>query len=329
MLAGAASVFANPVEVTLTPPVEDVWVYSFGQGALASAAPTFAGDFSDPFPDRFGSLFLTFDATDQLPATDRPSRLIGFTLELGMLNSSTFDQSDGVLYDATFDPVGTYLDPSSDADPGRPVELYAVGYRNGFTFESWRDANYPVTGVDGYNAIPIDFPAGLLTGRVIDNSVSDGFDTLPLAIGTTPDLLEATDGTLRVLDLARWTFEAGPLTTEELVYFNAQLDSGSISFMVSSLQLAGFDGMGGDEIYPRFATLETFFPIDDASVDLQFEVSPPADVNTDFAVDIEDLYAWEQGSGLLDIDDNNAVDAADRAQLLTTLRSSELSDVLP
>ena len=319
MLAGAASVFANPVEVTLTPPVEDVWVYSFGQGALASAAPTFAGDFSAPFPDRFGSLFLTFDATDQLPATDRPSRLIGFTLELGMLNSSTFDQNDGVLYDATFDPVGTYLDPSSDADPGRPVELYAVGYRNGFTFESWRDANYPVTGVDGYNAIPIYFPAGLLTGRVIDNSVSDGFDTLPLAIGTTPDLLEATDGTLRVLDLARWTFEAGPLTTE----------AGSISFMVSSLQLAGFDGMGGDEIYPRFATLETFFPIDDASVDLQFEVSPPADVNTDFAVDIEDLYAWEQGSGLLDIDDNNAVDAADRAQLLTTLRSSELSDGLP
>jgi hypothetical protein len=331
-VAGVAAFMAAPalaeprVSVTLTPPAEDVWVYTFGQGAFATAAPTFAGDFSDPFPDRFGTLFLTFDATGLLPDSDRPVRLNGFILELSMLNSSTFDQNNGIFYDPTYDPVATYIDPNADTDPGRPVELYAVGYRNGFIFETWRDANYPVTGPDGYNAVPIDFPADTSTGRFVDDSVSNEFDTLPLATGTTPDLLEATDGTLRVLDLARWSFDASALNPAERDFFTSQLESGSISFMVSSLQLAGFDGMGGDEIYPRFATLETIFPVEEASVELDFEVSPPADVNTDFGVDIEDLYAWEQDSGLRDVDENGIVDDSDRAVLLAALRADELDD---
>lgn len=325
----ASASTADRVVLTLTPPAEDVWVYTFGQGAFATAAPTFAGDFSDPFPDRFGTLFLTFDATGFVPDSDRPIRLTGFSLELSMLNSSTFDQTDGVFYDPTYDPVASYVDPSTDTDPGRPIELYAVGYRNGFTFETWRDANYPVSGADGYNAVPIDFPSDSHPGRRVDESVSDGFDTIPLAIGTTPDLIEATDGTLRVLDLARWTFEAADLTRAESDFFTAQIDAGSISFMVSSLQLAGFDGMGGEEIYPRFATLETAFPIEDARVELSIEVSAPADVNTDFTVDIEDLYAWEQGSGLRDVDEDGSVTAADRSALIATLREDELADVAP
>lgn len=324
----AVTARSNP-PVTLSPQSHDVWVYTFGQGAAATVAPTFAGVFDDPDPDRFGCFFLAFDAQAALPDTDRPFRLTGFTLHLSMLNSSSFDQNNGVFYDPTYDTLETFLNPQLDTDPGRPIELYAVGYRNGFTFNTWRNAGFPVTGAGGYNAVPMDFPPGQTQGRDVINSVSQQFDTLPLAIGTTPDLIEAADGTLRVLDLARWSFDATTLTPEARDFFAAQLETGSIAFMVSSLQLAGFGGMGGEEIYPRFATLETAFPVEDASVDLHIEISPPADVNADFTVDIDDLYAWEQATGLLDVNQDGSVNAADRDALLSALRAAEINDITP
>ena len=317
------------VPVVLGPQADDVWVYTFGQGALASVAPTYSSVFGDEFPDRFGTFFLTFDAEGVLSEDERPVRLSSMTLRLSMLNSSSFDETDGVFYDASYDGVDTYLDPALDTDPGRPMELYGVGYRNGFDFESWRAANFPVTGADGYNAFPIDFPSGFTQGRDVSNSVISGFETEPLAIGTTTDLLTATDGTQRVRDLARFTFAVDTLSDEAKATFTAQLHAGAVSFMVSSLQAAGFGGMGGEEIYPRWATLETAFPVDDAELELVLEVSPPADVNTDFEVDIEDLYAWEQGDGLLDADGDGSVTASDRELVLDTLRETELSDTLP
>lgn len=324
-----ASAVAPRDAVILTPQADDVWVYTFGQGSFASVAPTYASVFGDEFPDRFATLFLTFDATGVVPDTDRPFRISSLTLEATMLNSSTFDETNGVFYDSTPDSVASYLDPFLDTDPGRPIELYAVGYRNGFTLSSWRAASFPVTGSEGYNAIPVDFPSGLSEPRDVSNSVIGGFDTHPFAIGTTPDLLTALDGTLRVRDLARFNFEMSSLRDAERAYFEDQLQTGSISFMISSLQAAGFGGMGGEEIYPRWATLETAFPVEDASLEISIEISPPADVNADFVVDIEDLYSWEQGMGLRDVDGNASVDAADRGLLLQTLRQNELNDTLP
>lgn len=315
--------------IVLQPQADDVWVYTFGQGSFASVAPTYASVFGDEFPDRFGTLFLTFDAAGILPDTNRPVRISSMTLQASMLNSSTFDETNGVFYDPTSDSVASYLDPALDSDPGRPIELYAVGYRNGYTLNSWRAANFPVTGPQGYNAIPVDFPSDLPQPRDVSNSVIGGFDALPLAIGTTPDLLTASDGTLRVRDLARFSFEMTTLSDAERASFEDQLQSGSISFMISSLQAAGFGGMGGEEIYPRWATLETAFPVEDAELEITIEVSPPADVNADFVVDIEDLYAWEQGIGLRDVDGNGTVDAADRRLLIHTLRQNELNDTLP
>lgn len=329
VLHAAAQADPTGASITLGPPSDDVWVYTFGQGAFATVAPTYAGDFSDPFPDRFGTFFLTFDADGLVPDATRPVRVVSFSLEMSMLNSSSFDQNNGVIYDPSYDPVATYLDPQFDQDPGRPMELYAVGYRNGFDLDSWRAANFPVTGNDGYNAIPVDFPPGQSSGRSISNSVNDAIDTHPLAIGTTPDLIGPAGGTQRVLDLARWTFATDQLTDEESAYLSSEIASGSLSFMLSSMQLAGFEGMGGDEIYPRWATLETAFPVEDASLTLVIEVSPPADVNADFRVDIEDLYAWERSDGLLDVNGDGSVTPADRSLLIESLRAEELADTFP
>ncbi|MFI4853475.1 MAG: hypothetical protein ACIAQF_00680, partial [Phycisphaerales bacterium JB065] len=61
LVSGSVSA-AERVPVLLGPQTDDVWVYTFGQGALASVAPTYSSVFGDEFPDRFGTFFLTFDA---------------------------------------------------------------------------------------------------------------------------------------------------------------------------------------------------------------------------------------------------------------------------
>jgi hypothetical protein len=47
------------------------------------------------------------------------------------------------------------------------------------------------------------------------------------------------------------------------------------------------------------------------------------DVNRDGRVDVEDIYAWEQGRGSRDVDGNGAVNAADREQLIGAIRVNE------
>lgn len=53
--------------------------------------------------------------------------------------------------------------------------------------------------------------------------------------------------------------------------------------------------------------------------------SPPprVDVNADGRVDIDDLYAWEQGTGTRDVDRSGVVDADDREMLIFELRRNE------
>lgn len=47
------------------------------------------------------------------------------------------------------------------------------------------------------------------------------------------------------------------------------------------------------------------------------------DVNRDGLVDVEDIYAWEQGRGSRDVDGSGAVNAADREQLIGAIRANE------
>ncbi len=51
--------------------------------------------------------------------------------------------------------------------------------------------------------------------------------------------------------------------------------------------------------------------------------SPSFDVNSDGRVDIEDLYAWEQGRGRRDVDGNGEVTGEDRNLLIAELRREE------
>lgn len=52
------------------------------------------------------------------------------------------------------------------------------------------------------------------------------------------------------------------------------------------------------------------------------------DVNQDGRTTIDDLYAWESGTGARDVDQSGAIDAADRMRLINELRAFHTSDMI-
>lgn len=63
-----------------------------------------------------------------------------------------------------------------------------------------------------------------------------------------------------------------------------------------------------------------------AQMTLGFHFGDP-DVNDDGLVDVEDIYAWNQGEGSTDADENGVTNEIDRDLLTATVRWSEITDV--
>lgn len=108
--------------------------------------------------------------------------------------------TDGAfVYDSTFDPISSYLDPTSDLDAGRPVELYGVGFRNGFVFPAFGPTvPGPIAFEEGEafvfgnpaservrNAFMSDFGD---SSRDVSNRVVDNIELTPWAVGSIDGL---------------------------------------------------------------------------------------------------------------------------------------------
>ena len=140
----------------------------------------------DPDEDnRLGFIIVGFDTANALIPTGLASnryQIADATLRLGISRDMQF------VYDPTYDPLSSYLTGGTDADAGRPVELFGAGLRNGyesFTFGAGSSTEYAENGpysTNGErNAFPWDFDAGQM--RDVTNSVTQQFDTNPWAIG--------------------------------------------------------------------------------------------------------------------------------------------------
>jgi hypothetical protein len=141
---------------------------------------------------------------------DTASFLIGFdlsslvTTNLGPASylfhrcrlSLTVTRDRSFILDPTPDPPASYLreghpDRAADTDAGRPLELFGVGYRNGFTAESFtEDAPFGNAAMGQRNA----FAAGYDThGTLVDvgnnvgktNATFQPFHAAPFAVGTS------------------------------------------------------------------------------------------------------------------------------------------------
>jgi hypothetical protein len=276
-LVASTAIFSLPQRAQATGPIVasgDKYMYPFINDTPAQGRRQTASTFgaygaidypSFDFDDRDGQFFLDF-ATSGLVQPGQGAakyQIKSLTLTIVVANDNDFG------YDPTFDPLGTFLNPATDVDFSRPIELYGVGYRSGWTRSTFNEdspfqtepsssiANPQKDWNRKRNAFAMDFDASG-SPRDVSNNVEENFEVRPWAIADSPGYI----------DLAGNYIES-PLTPGSLVpegrvfsfsvdltdpfieaYIQDSFNDGRLHLMVSSLY--GTD-QGSSDI-PRFYT---------------------------------------------------------------------------
>ncbi len=281
-------------------PDGDRWMYPFnGTPGSRISAPTFATPNLPEFDNRDGQFILLFTTTGRVPTGLPVSsyRIISARVTATVANDRQF------FYDPTFDAVNTYRDEGNplytpDGDVGRPIEIYPVGYRDGFSLANFTETSpYNFVGNPYIDAsdIRVAFAAAVSetgTATDISNNVRDGFEVTPLAIGQT----NLAPGAAVPLDTT-FTFDLAVCSAQTQRYFAEAFAAGRLNLVISSLHGATFDpDIGpGDPLYPDFYTRENpiaaFFGLA-PTLELVVRVGSAGDYNGDGIRDFFDVQAF-------------------------------------
>jgi hypothetical protein len=213
------------------------------------------------FDDRDAQFFLDFDTTALIPSGQGTQNYQLTSLEIWIVAENHLKFS----LDISADSLATYQNLQTDPDPGRPIEVYGVGYRGGFNRTTFnQDSPFQTfSGVKNVrNAYAIDFDANG-GARDVSNNVESGFEPVPWAIADAPGYIDSNGG-----------FVSSPLPSGSLVpegtvlrlaiqlgdpniraYLQEGLNAGRLHLMVSSLYNAVQQGSD----IPRFYTRESPF----------------------------------------------------------------------
>ncbi len=262
---------AIDLQLNLQRPSMDRWMYPFNfEPGIRPVAPTFAS-FDPRFDTRDAQFLIGWD-TDALVPTNQPVARYLFRsvrLTLTVVGNSTF------IYDPTFDSYLTHATNSPgyfvDTDPGRPIEVFGVGFRGDFSpatfkensfFGQLNSINSGNISIETRNAYAAAFDD---RGHWIDIANHVGqhnagwtnapFEVHPWAVGVTAG---AHPGELVPAD-SQFTFDVDLTHPRILGYFQQALSEGRLRLMVSSLSPAtqvtpGGTGGGGTGSYPQWAT---------------------------------------------------------------------------
>jgi hypothetical protein len=259
VLLCAGCLFAQPFDPAPRPPVIDRWMYPFnstpGSRPVAGVFSTF-GDESG-VDTRHGQFVLAWDTAPAIPAGWPPHHYLVRSARV----SVTVSRGEVFVNDSTPDAHATYRFPDDpehqpDLDPGRPLELFGTGFRNGFGPFSFL-ANSPFGGAatGRRNAFAAGFsPAGELVdvGSNLGKTNVDfpTFPSRPFAFGQINDvpageLVPAGSRIVFEIDLG------DPLT---LGYVRSGLARGRLWFTIT--WLGGSEGFVGAPTFPELATAE-------------------------------------------------------------------------
>ncbi len=301
-LSGACLAQTGPISLTFDEPARDRWNYPFSATpGTRTNATIFGATGIEGFDDRDGQFVIGFDTAGDIPTGMGAGayRVVSARVTLVVQNDLQF------AYDATQDELASYFlsdDPEyvADTTAGRPIELYATGYRNGFTIENWEETSE-------FGGPPIVIPAegarnafaAFYSGAddVVDLSrqVRERIESTPLAIGQTTGVAV---GELVPAETV-FTFDVDTCAPGSTAFFDASFDAGKVNLTVTSMHSAEL----GSTEFPAFFTKENALsPILGYAPRLEITV---------IAVDDADLT----GDGVLDLFDflafQNAFDAAD------------------
>ncbi len=303
-----ATAQAQLVDTSFQPPNEDRWNYPFNLTPGVRFEASIFGAIDEPgFDDYDGQYIVGFDTSGEVPPGLDPSR---YTIESARL-ILVIANTDGFPLDVTPDSYRTFLDPSDpdylpDSTPGRPMEVFGTGYRNGFTAETW-SATSPFGGTPtvppaqgARNAFAALFE---VDGTAVDisNRLKERFDVVPWGIGTIDgrqpgDTVAAEDVVVFEIDLC---------APSAFRYLQEELARGQIRLSAASLLPASGDPTGGTgpSAFPSFYTSNN--PVAQAlsltpQLDLRVRVGSPADMtgptpgSPDGVIDADDFFFFLQ-----------------------------------
>ena len=306
--AAAACAQTGPITLDLDSPNLDRWNYPFNPTpGVRGTATIFGATGLDGFDDRDAQFIVGFDTGDAIPTGMGVGfyRLVSARLTLVVQNDLAF------TYDPTPDPLQSFLLPDDpdfipDPTPGRPIEVYATAYRNGFSIGNWEETTPfgdtpiipPAEGAR--NAFAAFYPPA---GEPVDLSrqVRLGLESTPFAIGQAADV---PVGELVPAETV-FTFDLDPCAPGLAAFLDVSLDAGRLNLTVTSMHFAEL----GSAEFPGFFTKENpLSPILGYSPRLELTVIAvdDADVNGDGSLDLFDFLAFQNafaaGEAIADFD---------------------------
>jgi hypothetical protein len=339
--AAAAALWALPcgagagvIEADLTNPTLDRWMYPFNccpgeKTEVSIFGATIEGGFHPDFDNRDGQGLVGFATSAQIePGLGVEAyQVIAAVLTLTVLSDGTFQ------YDPTPDPFTSWLQPDDarfqpDPDPGRPVELFGAGFRNG-----WSATTFPENGpfcngcscfppnscVAVRNVYPVDFSGGC-EHRDVSNNVSAAFDPSPWAVGTS-DALSQGQPVPADTELS-FAIAVGDSCIQQ--YLRQALDQGMLDLVVASIFPAQQQQEGTfPKLYTKENPLAILGLVVAGRLQLTVNVGVPGDLDGDGVVGITDLLIllsdWGRcppGPCTSDLDRDGAVGITDLLILL-------------
>lgn len=292
-------------------------------------------------PARLGTTLVAFDTSTQIE-TDLTPNLYDVDSVTFTVTACTLAEfcTSGYYYDDTADTRDEILGLAS-GDVGRPMELYGLGWREGYVgfdfsgtsgdptlfpesthpYATGEYVAYPIVGDAGQPGLYHDVSnsvTGGFSATEPDNFV-EPFEPLPWAIGTT-DLSPGDP----ITEDATFTFVLDLDLPGVRPYVQQSLADGAMAFFVSSLHETGEQGEGGG--YPQWYLKESdgsiFYPGSiPATLSLDYEIlegSVPGDYDGNGSVGPEDYDKWRldfgqsvaEGTGA-DGNSDGMIDAAD------------------
>lgn len=310
----------------LDTPEADRWNYGFN--ASPGTKPTgstfgYTGTLYE-FDDRDGLVTIAFDTSAiAMPGAGADTYVVD-SLVVSIIVSDDFIAG----YDQTTDEWNTYvpeedLEYLPDLDEGRPVEIYATDFRNGFSLATWEEATpFSPTGPFGERTRNAFAAECLDNGSLSDisNSVFERFTPTSLAVG---EAIGVAAGAV-IPEGAELRFTIDATQPGAAAWLGASLNEGRIVFTISTLNEA--EQQGGDfiEFYMRENALVSAGVRDAASLSISGQIESDCvvlgDLDHDCTISGADLglllALWGSAGPEGDLNDDGIVNGADLGLLL-------------
>lgn len=241
----------------------DRWMYPFsGSPGTRFTATTFGAPRLLGFDDHDAQFIVGFDTSAAVPTGLNLSDYRVTSLKV----TATIANNNQFRYDPSSDPQASYESQEGgypglipDVDEGRPIEIWGLGYRDGFDATTWTE-----TTTFGLNpVVPPAQEARTAFMAVFDSSgvptdatnhLTEEIDRTPMAVGQTDTV---APGDLVPVDTV-FSFEIDLCDPGTRAYLAQCLSLGELRFSISSLHFADGGPGGGtsDPLYPEFYTRE-------------------------------------------------------------------------